>query len=43
MERRFMRSQSRRWRWLRRLSARHQCFVTWVRKAVTASMLLGTA
>jgi hypothetical protein len=37
--RRFIRSQFSRVRWLRRRSALNQCLVTWVRNAVTASML----
>ncbi len=41
--RRFIRSQLRRVRWLRRRSALYQCRVTWVRKAATASVLPGTA
>ena len=38
-----MRSQSRRERWLRRRSAQHQCLTAWVRNAMIASLLLGTA
>jgi hypothetical protein len=35
--------QSRRERWLRRRSARDQCLVVWVRTAMIASLLVGTA
>ena len=38
-----MRSQVRRVRWLRRRSARCQCRVAWVRNALTALLLPGTA
>ena len=38
-----MRSQFRRVRWLRRRSARYQCLAGWVRNALTASLLPGTA
>jgi hypothetical protein len=41
--RRFIRVQLRRVRWLQRRSALYQCFVAWVRKAATASVLPGTA
>ena len=41
--RRFIRSQFRRVRWLRRRSARYQCHVAWVRKAFIAGLLPGTA
>ena len=37
--RRFIRSQFRRVRWLRRRSARYQCHVAWVRKAFTAGLV----
>ena len=38
-----MRCQSSRERWDRRRSAWHQCLVAWVRNAMIASLLLGTA
>src|SRR6266511_2528917 len=41
--RRSMRFQFRRVRWLRRRSALCQCLVAWVRNALTASLLPGTA
>jgi len=38
-----MRSQFRRVRWLRHRSARYQCRAAWVRNALIASLLPGTA
>jgi hypothetical protein len=39
---RFIRFQSKRWRWLRRRSALRQCRATWVRNDLIAWLLPGT-